>query len=196
MKSRFLSGLMLAVLVFPLSAQAALLMFSAPLSGLAEVPPNASPGSGTATVTVDDILKTMRVEAVFADLIGTTTVAHIHCCALPVATAGVATTVPTFPGFPVGVTSGSYDSLFDMTLASSFNPAFVTANGGTPDSAFTTLLAGLHAGTAYFNVHSSVFPAGELRGNLSPVDVPAPATLGLLGLALATWAVRGRRRTR
>ena len=44
----------------------------------------------------------------------------------------VATGVPTFLGFPTGVTNGYYDHTFDLTLASSFNPAYVTANGGTP----------------------------------------------------------------
>ncbi|HRH80957.1 MAG TPA: hypothetical protein PLW81_07915 [Thiobacillaceae bacterium] len=40
--------------------------------------------------------------------------------------------VTNFPGFPLGVTSCSYNPLFNLTLASSFNPAFVTNNGGTP----------------------------------------------------------------
>ena len=49
-------------------------------------------------------------------------------------TAGVATTTPTFPGFPSGVTSGSYSNTFDLTLASSWNATFITDNGGTrPD---------------------------------------------------------------
>lgn len=32
----------------------------------------------------------------------------------------------------------------------------------------------------YFNIHSTLFPGGEIRGQLVPV--PEPATLGLLGL--------------
>jgi hypothetical protein len=43
----------------------------------------------------------------------------------------VATTLPTFAGFPLGVTSGTYINTLDLTLASSYNPAFVTANGGS-----------------------------------------------------------------
>ena len=56
---------------------------------------------------------------------------------------------PTFPGFPLDVTSGTYANSFDLTLASSFNPAFVTASGGTVAGAEAALAAGLDAGTSY-----------------------------------------------
>ena len=84
--------------------------FFAELSGPAEFPPNASPGTGLAIVRYDPVLHTLRVEANFFGLTGTTTASHIHCCtAVPFAgTAGVATTTPTFAGFPLGVTAGAY----------------------------------------------------------------------------------------
>jgi hypothetical protein len=188
MKSKFILILALGMLASPMVVQALPMVFKASLEGLSEVPPNASPGTGEVTVTVDDVAMTMRVEALFSGLIGTTLAAHIHCCTPPGANTGVATTLPSFPGFPVGVTSGDYDTLFDMTLASSYNPAFITANGGTPAAAFGVLLGGLNAGNAYFNLHTTVFPGGEIRGNLA-ADVPAPATLLLLLLGLATMAI-------
>jgi len=100
MKSKFILSLALALgmLLGPVDVQALPIVFKASLVGSAEVPPNASPSTGAATVTVDDVAKTMRVEALFSGLIGTTLVAHIHCCTLPGSNAGVATTVPTFPG--------------------------------------------------------------------------------------------------
>jgi hypothetical protein len=82
--------------------------------------------------------------------------------------AGVATTTPSFPGFPAGVTSGSYDMTFDMTLASSYNASYVTANGGTPASAFAALKAALNNGTAYFNIHTTMYPGGEIRSFFAP----------------------------
>src|SRR5260370_35063785 len=111
----------------PMTSQAATLTYDASLSGPAESPPNGSPGTGFATVTIDTILDTMRVNVSFSGLVALDTASHIHCCtALPaIATAGVASTVPTFTGFPLGVTSGSYDHIFDMTMLSSYNPAFV-----------------------------------------------------------------------
>jgi hypothetical protein len=111
---------------------------------------------------------------------------------LPGGTAIVATTTPTFPGFPLGVTSGTYDQTFDMTLASSFNGAFVTAHGGTVAQAEADLLSGLIAGTAYLNIHSVEFPTGEIRGFL--VAAPEPAMAMLFALAAAAIVSSRRRR--
>jgi hypothetical protein len=165
------------------------------LSGAAEAPPNASPGTGTARITIDDTAMTMRVEASFASLLEGTTAAHIHCCtALPgEGLAGVATMTPTFAGFPTGVTAGSYDQTFDMTLASSWNAAFITGHGGTTASAFVDLVAGLDSGSAYFNIHSSTVPSGEIRGFLITV-VPEPETYALMLAGIGIVAVAVRRR--
>lgn len=153
------------------SAFAVQIVYQAPLSGPNEAPPNASPGIGNAKITIDTVLVTMRVEATFSGLTGATTVAHIHCCTATAhaATVGVATVTPTFTGFPPGVTSGTYDHTYDMTLSSSYNAPYITANGGTTASAFAALQAGMTAGKAYFNVHSSTFGGGEIRGFLERV---------------------------
>ena len=143
------------------------------LSPLNENPPHpTSSAIGTAMVTWDTASNTMTVHAVFSGLTTPDTAAHIHCCVSPGGNAGVATTVPFFTGFPIGVTSGTYSHTFDMLSAASYNPAFVTANGGTPASAAAALLAGIQAGQAYLNIHSTMFPGGEIRGFLAvPVDI-------------------------
>src|SRR5579862_1643911 len=125
-----------------------------------------SPGTGNALVAWNTLTNQMTVNVAFSGLTSGTTASHIHCCAPPPANTGVATTVPTFPGFPLGVTSGTYSRTFDMTSAGSYNPAFVTANGGTPASAEAALFAGLVAGQAYLNIHTTMFPGGEIRGFL------------------------------
>ena len=142
-------------------------VFKTTLSGAAEVPPTASTGIGSATITYFPATSMMTVATSFSGLSSTVTAAHIHCCTIGVGTtnAGVATQTPSFTGFPTGVTAGTYEHTFDMTLASSFNPAFVTASG-TVAAALQLLLAGMGNGTAYFNIHSAAFPGGEVRGNL------------------------------
>ena len=196
MIARALAGACFAC-AFALPVAANEIVYYTDLSGAAESPPNASPGTGWTRVTIDFDLMTMHLEASFADLMGTTTVAHIHCCtASPdTGTAGVATQTPSFVGFPAGVSSGAYDSIFDMTQASSYNAAFIAANGGTVDGAFSALTMGLDAGKAYMNIHTDLFPGGEIRGFLHPVPEPETTALMLLGL-IAVGAVARRQRGR
>jgi hypothetical protein len=176
------ASLVAAALSLP--AHAAKIVYSAAMSGPAESPPVASPGAGTVSVTFDTVGLTMQVKANFAGLVGTTTVAHIHCCTAVAGAGnvGVATYPVTFPGWPAGVQSGSYNQAFDMSLASSYTAGFLGANGGTAAGAFAGLLAGLDAGKGYFNVHSSFAPGGEIRGFLA--KVPEPGTLTLMGLGI------------
>ena len=158
------------------SAHAAIVTYVATLTGPNEAPPNASPGIGTATVDVDAVAHTMRVRVNFSGLIGTTTASHIHCATAVAGagTAGVATTTPTFSGFPLGVTSGAYDNTLDLTQASSYNPSFVTAHTDIA-GAEAFLLQAIADGKAYLNVHSQAFPGGEIRGFLT-APVPAVPT--------------------
>lgn len=188
-----LAGLFLAAGLFAASAAAAATTFYANLSGAAEAPPNASPGTGWARITLLDP-NTMRFEASFSDLIGTSTIAHIHApTALPgTGTAAPATVVPSFPGFPSGVTSGTYDQTFGLLSAATYNPAFVTASGGTVAGARTAFLASLEGGTAYFNVHSSEFGGGEVRGFFSAIPEPETWTLMIAGFGLLGAALRRR----
>ena len=177
------------------SAQANTYQFRAFLSGPAESPTNASPGMGLADVFFDDVAQTMEVQVSFWGLQGLTTASHIHAAtALPgTGTAGVATETPFFENFPIGVTAGSYDNIFDLTMASSFNSTFVTANGGTLASASWALESSLLAGTAYLNIHTDKFKGGEIRGFLNNVP-DSSSTVLLLGIALSGIACFSRAR--
>jgi len=181
------------VALFTASVQAQTYIFSVNLSGPNESPANASPGTGFATVTFDTISNLMSVDLTFSGLTGNTTASHIHgaTAVAGAGTAGVATVTPTFTGFPLGVTSGTYNHTFDMTLTSSYNAAFVTANGGTVSTAEAALLSAMLAGKTYLNIHTTTFGGGEIRGFLTPV--PEPSTLALLGVG-GLLLVRGVRR--
>ncbi len=172
---RFLIALSLICLGVAGAAQAAVTTYTADLSGANESSPNASTGTGFVQVDIDDIAHTMHLTVAFSGLMGATSAAHIHAATtLPgEGNAGVATTTPTFAGFPTGVTSGSYEATLDLTATASYNAAFITANGGSAAGAETALLLSIANGTAYFNLHSAVYPGGEIRGFLALGSVPA-----------------------
>ncbi len=181
-----------AVLILSSACFANTLVYQAVLNGTNQNPPNASPATGFTEITIDTGLDTMRVQISFSDLVAPATASHIHCCIAPPGNVGVATTTPSFPGFP-NATSGTYDHTFDLTNPSSYNGAFVTANGGTAASAEAALLAGLAAGDAYLNIHDATFPGGEIRGFLV-LATPEPSSLALLGAAVPGLLLIRRRK--
>ncbi|HKW13546.1 MAG TPA: CHRD domain-containing protein [Candidatus Krumholzibacteria bacterium] len=167
------------------TSHASWVVYNVTLNGASESPPNASLGTGTALVGVNAATNQLYIHLDFAGLSGTTTACHIHAATAVAGTgtAGVATTTPFFAGFPIGVTSATgFDITLDETLASSWNPAYVTANGGSTASAEAALFAAIAAGKAYLNVHTAAplgVPGGEIRGFLVPAQVPTePTTWG------------------
>jgi len=174
--------LMAALMLPTTTAHAKPVTFTANLIQANEVPPTGSAATGSATVLLDAAANTLSVHVTFSGLTSNTVMAHIHCCLAslfaPGINVGVATTVPAFPGFPLGVTSGTYDHVLDLTSASSYNPAFVTLQGGTVANAEAALISGIQNGETYLNIHTTNFPGGEIRGFL--VASPTSAQLSLL----------------
>jgi hypothetical protein len=195
MKSLFLKCL--AALVLALGSAAAMAeSYTTSMTGLQEATPNNSPGVGAGIVTFDVTSHSITIGAVFTGLVGEVTVAHIHCCTDEAGVGGapVATMVPTFTDFPAGVTEGTYLRSFDTSQASFWNPNFLTANGGTTAGAEMALLAGMNAGLAYLNIHTTAYPGGEIRGFLITTPVPEPGMgwMLLMGVPLAIGLARRR----
>jgi hypothetical protein len=193
-----------SILLLALSVSANGEIFVGLLNGAQENPPVATTGTGSGTAIYNPHTRELAVDVNFSNLIAGTTNAHIHCCSTSLGTnAGVAIHfVPN--GFPLGVTSGSFSHTYDLSLASSFDAGYLAASGGTADLARARLLNAMRVGVendplpgdssiAYFNIHTSFRPGGEIRGNIIP-GIPEPAAILLLlsGLAPVALARRGR----
>lgn len=141
------------LLLLSFSGKATDYYFNNTFSGAQSTPPNASTGSGIITGVYDDVTNTITYAIVFSGLSANSTVAHFHAPAPPGSSAPV---VLPFVGFPAGVTSGVYthqDVLSDQ------------------------LEAWLLSGQVYANIHTTAFPAGEIRAQvtvtaLTPVQYP------------------------
>ncbi len=144
-----LSGSVLALVALVLFCGSAVRAetFTAYLEGAQEVPPVSTSGRGYARIFVNEAAGTISFVVVFNGMTSNQTAAHIHAPAPVGSSAGVAIDLGT-----VGGTSGT------LTGSGTITP---------------TQLAQLRAGLGYVNVHSAMFPGGELRGQLArprPVD--------------------------
>jgi len=132
---------------------------SAKLNGYQETPSLNSTGRGSFKAKLDEDVITFKLE--WADLSGPPLFAHVH-----IAQRGVPGGVSFFlcgggskPACPQ-VTSG--------TVNGTVGPADIigpTAQGFAPGD-LDSVLAAIRAGVSYANVHTTKFPAGEIRGQL------------------------------
>lgn len=162
----------------PALAAAALLVLSAPtyaqfafvpLSSYNEVPSVSSPAQGLFRARIDARAGQIAYELSYAGLQGTVTQAHIHFGQHDV-NGGVSaflcdseTNPDPTGGAPSCPASGSVSGL--LVAANVVGPA----SQGLSPGEFAELVAAIRAGVAYVNVHTTSFPAGELRGQFRGV---------------------------
>ena len=152
-------------------------------------------GTGTLFMEYDHHDRTLFINATWSGLSGNTSNAHIHCCtAAPnTGTAGVAlATGGILPNFPLGIKSGNYTKVIDLSLTSSYGGGFLTASGGTSILAEERLIDNLTSGNAYFNIHSTTFTGGEIRAFVTAVPEPETYAMLLAGLGLLGAAAKRR----
>ena len=140
-RSRFAIACAAVMALAAMPAGAAIVQFSATLDGAQETPPNGSLGSGSGALTMDTDANTLVGSMSFSGLGFAETMAHIHGF--------------SGPGVPSGI-------VFGLALGS---PKAVSWNFAEGQQ------ANIIAGLTYFNVHSTGFPGGEIRGQI--VRVPS-----------------------
>jgi hypothetical protein len=136
--------------------------FTAHLIGLNEVPSLNSPARGDLTLTVGNGQLTWSLT--YADFVNQPTVAHVHV-GQPGVSGGVSF---YFCGGPKPACPSSVSG--PVTITGTVLPADIvgpTAQGFAAGD-LNSVVKAIEAGFTYANMHTSVFPAGEIRGQLEP----------------------------
>ena len=170
--------------------------FTSRLSGLNEIPnANNSAGSGVATAAFFNANNSIRLTGSFQNLTGLSLFGHLHCCSTRTASGAQAIDFSENPGFQLGVRSGSFDLTYDLLDATTYTAAFLAASGGTALGARNRLFSNFNNELGYFNIHSTVFRGGELRGQLAGIPEPASWGMMIVGFGFIGGAVRRRRQS-
>jgi CHRD domain len=118
--------------------------FKAELNASNHLPPTNSKGTGSVTATYDTNSKVLSWKGTHSGLTGPATSAHFHGPAPAGQSAGVAIWIST-KGTPLPASFEGQSTLTDAQVAD------------------------MMQGRWYINIHTALYPGGEIRGQLEPV---------------------------
>jgi hypothetical protein len=143
--------------------------FHAVFSGFSETPALLSEGHGTLDLKLDRSAKTLTYTLTFSNLSAPVTQSHIHLGKVHVAGGVMVFFCTNLNNGPAGTPACPANGgtvTGTLTASSVVGP---TAQNVTPGD-FDAVEDALETNTAYGNIHTTAFPAGELRGEVRPVD--------------------------
>lgn len=143
----------------------------AALEPIQEVPAVSSDASGRFSAVINTEMEEVTYELSFEDLQGAVTQSHIHI-AQPGVNGGIMVwlckTASTAGNAPAGTPDCPSPG---GTVTGVITPSSVTAMAapqGVAAGEFDEFIRAIRNGVAYANVHSSMFPGGEIRGQIRP----------------------------
>ncbi len=141
------------------------------LSGAQEVPGNTSAGRSTAIIRFSRDFSSATVRVRFRNLEGGVTRLHLHCREAgangPIALGLIDTINPAFDNSDNVFLAGRRISGVLTNADFVDNPCVDTI--GRPINNLVSLAAAIDAGLVYWNLHTTAFPPGELRGQVRPL---------------------------
>jgi hypothetical protein len=143
------------------------LQFSAQLKGDNETPTVSTGATGTFKATVNELNQTIEYEVSYQNLQGNVTQSHIHL-GQSQTSGGVVLFFCTNLAPPAGVPLPQPCPPSPGTVTGTLTAADVVpvAGQGIGAAELEEIIANIKNGNTYANVHSSLFPAGEVRGQI------------------------------
>jgi CHRD domain len=136
------------------------------LTGYQEDPLTIStPASANFRATIDERAQTITYRLSYTALKGTVLQSHIHFGGSKQSGGIMVFLCSNLGNGPVGTQACPAGP---ATITGTIRPADVLAlpNQGVPAGSFADLIGAIRANSAYVNVHSTLFPGGEIRGNI------------------------------
>jgi hypothetical protein len=203
--SLFLLSALAAPISLAAPANATLYQYTATLNAAQVVDGggSTSTATGSALVTLDDTLFTVTTDVTWSGLSGPADRAHLHFAPVGVSRSFADPdtwffheviddpTVPCFASVCAPATGTSHDVL-QLAVDNGYGAGIALGLFADPSAdpssfidSFANLILALNLGDIYIDMHTELYPSGEIRGQLGVAAVPEPSTWAMLIVGFA-----------